>query len=241
MRNVLATFLSIVHHLVTLSPNGTRKKSKGSETINNQSFHDLQKSNNQWGKIKVRQVFVHRFARMCEETFRPGMCSKSETDIQQNLTDLDLLDILLGPRLSHSCDGAQNFPGTFASAGKSFQRSLGRERASSCSSLITDDRHAVLERWEPGELLDRSTGFWDSDCGAETVSEPGTPSKAQVLAIFIMYVWYYLYTMYIYYYLYIMYIFLLFMYYVYLLLFLYICTIISFYRDHGACVYPSSS
>jgi hypothetical protein len=115
-----------------------------------------------------------------------GNFSKSENEILSHpMTDLDLLDILLGTTSRTNNNNNNSFSNDTFSTNleKSFCSNV-RHRAMSCSSIVMEDDFQVggLERWEPGEVLDRSTSspFSISNSSRETRSEPGTPNKHKV-------------------------------------------------------------
>ena len=115
---------------------------------------------------------------MCEMNYHQEIReSKRDTEMQQNnFSNLDIFDLLLGPKCSGNgnCYG-DNFGST---SGKSFGHF--RNRTASCGSI-----DGGLEHWEPGEVLEAgeldqsgsSAAFWDSNFDRQTVSEPGTPNK----------------------------------------------------------------
>jgi hypothetical protein len=111
-----------------------------------------------------------------------GNFSKSENEILSHpMTDLDLLDILLGTtsRTNNNNNNSCSNDTFSTNLEKSFCSNV-RHRAMSCSSIVMEDD--FLERWEPGEVLDRSTSspFSISNSSRETRSEPGTPNKQKV-------------------------------------------------------------
>ncbi len=116
-----------------------------------------------------------------------GNFSKSENEILSHpMTDLDLLDILLGTtsRTNNNNNNSCSNDTFSTNLEKSFCSNV-RHRAMSCSSIVMEDDFHVgggLERWEPGEVLDRSTSspFSISNSSRETRSEPGTPNKNHV-------------------------------------------------------------
>ena len=116
-----------------------------------------------------------------------GNFSKSENEILSHpMTDLDLLDILLGTtsRANNNNNSSCSNDTFSTNLEKSFCSNV-RHRAMSCSSIVMEDDFQVgggLERWEPGEVLDRSTSspFSISNSSRETRSEPGTPNKHKV-------------------------------------------------------------
>ena len=115
--------------------------------------------------------------------------SKSENDIlSQPMTDLDILDILLGTTSrtnnnnNNNCNNdtfSSNVDKSFCSNVEKTFCSNVRNRTTSCSSIVMDDYQVGgVEQWESGEVVDRSSPF--SNSLRETRSEPGTPNKNQV-------------------------------------------------------------
>jgi hypothetical protein len=104
--------------------------------------------------------------------------SHHEISLTHPMSDLELLDILLGP------SSRQNNNNEVAMS--SVKRSgYYRNRTMSCSSVVMDDFQGNcddgVERWEAGESLDRCSPFAQTNQFLrETVSEPGTPNKLQV-------------------------------------------------------------
>ena len=105
--------------------------------------------------------------------------SHHEVSMAHQMSDLELLDILLGPNSRQNNNN--NAPENVLSSVK--RSDFHRNRTMSCSSVVMDDFQSdvAVERWEPGEILDRSSPFYQTNQFLrETVSEPGTPNKLQV-------------------------------------------------------------
>ena len=120
---------------------------------------------------------VHNFSKSHLEISH----SHHEVSHSHPMSDLDLLDILLGANSRQN-----NNNNAHENALSNVKRSdFSRHRTTSCNSVVMDDfqssNDGVLERWEPGEILDRSSPFCQTNQFLrETVSEPGTPNKMQV-------------------------------------------------------------